>query len=145
MAWIAVGPSLLSVAFGAVTIALLGWIWASALVARRVGGGDALQLVATREGISSPLWSLRWDRVQSISIGESPAGGRRALFIDPIQPADVQLPPSRILRLNRLLSRWTEDGRITILEGNIDRPIEQLMLDLERQARRELTLSRASD
>jgi hypothetical protein len=135
LAWTVVRPSVASVAFGIVTIGLLAWIWAFVFAMRRC---VAPRLVVTREAISSPQGTLRWDRVQSLSIGTTPAGSLRALFIEPIQPSDVQLPPSRILRLNRLFSEWAEGGRLTVLEANLDRPVEQLMLDLEPQAGREL-------
>ena len=138
--WIIVSHSLLSITWGSAMIALLGWIWATTFVARRLGRGSAPQLVVTREAISSPAWSLRWDRVQSISIGRTADGSHRALFIEPIRPSDVQVPASSILRVNRLLAQVAGNGRIAILEVNIDCPVEQLMLDLERRAGRELSV-----
>lgn len=138
IAWIAASPSWMSIVWGGVLIVLLAWIWATMLVAKRLGGGVPHQLVVTRQAISSPFWSLRWDRVRGVWIGHTPAGSLRALFIEPLQASDVELPSSRLLRLNRMLSERGHSAALTILEANIDRSVEQLMLDLERQTKREL-------
>jgi hypothetical protein len=39
-----------------------------------------------------------------------------------------------------MLAERTDNGAITILDANVDRPVEQLLLDLERQAGRGLTV-----
>ena len=139
--WVFADPSILSGGFALLTIAVVGWSWLLMFAVRRLAVKGRLRVVATREAVSSPLWTLRWDRVSAVSIGA--VGGNRALFIEPIRASDVQPGPSRIIRLNRQMSQLFENGRITILEANIDRPVEQLALDLERQAGRELTVSNA--
>jgi hypothetical protein len=137
--WIALRPSWQSIIVGGGLIVLLAWQRVTMLVTRRVSGNAPAQLVVTSELIGSPpVWSLRWDRVRSISIGETPAGCNRALFIEAFEPSDIELPKSRVFALNRAFSGRQNTAVITILERHIDRPVEQLMVDLERASGREL-------
>src|SRR5207342_2232572 len=100
---------------------------------RRVVGDSPPELTVTRERISGPGWSLRWDPVKCVYLGETPAGALRALFIEAFDPADIELSNSRMFRLNRMLSGPSK-AVIAIVEKTVDRPVEQLMLDLERIA-----------
>jgi len=136
--WIALRPSWSSIIVGGGLIVLLVWQRVTMLGARRLTGNAPVQLVVTPELISGPpIWSLRWDRVRSITIGETPAGSLRALFIEAFEPSDIELANSRIFTLNRAFS-GRQGAVITILERTIDRPVEQLMIDLERISSREL-------
>jgi hypothetical protein len=72
------------------------------LVTKRMAAGAPYQSVVTRERISSPWSSVRWDRVRGLWIGRTHSQTELllALFIEPLQASDVELPPSRVLRLN---------------------------------------------
>jgi hypothetical protein len=94
----------LSIVSGGVLIALAVWVWVTMLVTKRMAAGAPYQLVVTRERVSSPWWEPAMGPRAGLWIGRahSQTGSLRALFIEPLQASDVELPPSRVLRVNRM-------------------------------------------
>jgi hypothetical protein len=136
--WIAVSPSWESAIYGGFTIAAFAWVWGTHFAARRARGNAPVQIVATKQGLSSPWWSLDWSRVHRIWIAPTAAGELHALNIEPIQPADITRTPSKTLRFNARVSELMNMSTIQILQDNVDRPLEELAADFERMARRPL-------
>jgi hypothetical protein len=136
--WIVVSRSWSAIIYGGFAIVAFTWVWLSRLSARRARHGAPLAIVATSEGISSPLWSLDWSRVSRIWIGDT-SGGLPALNIEPMRREDVELKTrSRALRLNARLGEAMNMPALQILQANVDRPLEELARDFERLARRAL-------
>jgi hypothetical protein len=128
----ATDPSSTNALYGGLAILFLAVIWAVLLLGR----GGRQELVATHTGISSPKFSLDWDRVAELRIGplSGLAGGHLALWIEPREPSDIHWAESKVLeRLG-----MTRAASIRIPAQNVDRPLEQLVAQLETQAGRPL-------
>src|SRR5688572_29928780 len=136
--WIALSPSRATIIYGGFMIAALAWVWATRLAARRARGNAPLEIMATREGISSPLWSIAWNRVDRIWIGPTAWGRLQALHIEPMRPADVDWSRSKAMRFNARVSDAMKMAPIQIPQENADRPLQELAVDLQRVARRPL-------
>jgi hypothetical protein len=125
----------------AATIGLFAWIWATIVAARRARGSAVNAVVLTTEGISSPLFTLEWERVARAWIGStSPeTRGMRALFVEPVRPSDVRMASSGVLAANRWLEARTRRGRLQFLQSSVDLPLEELLDEMEQRAGRRLT------
>ena len=136
--WIVVSPSWASIIYGGFTIAAFGWVWGTRLAARRARGNAPVQIVATSQGLSSPFWSLDWNRVNRIWISPTASGKLQALNIEPIQPGDVTWTRSKTLRFNARIGHAMNMPPLQIFQANVDRPLEELASDFQRLARRKL-------
>jgi hypothetical protein len=136
--WNGLAPSIPSVVDGGGGVAIFAVIWWIRLAAHRARGNAPLQIVATREGLASPIWRLPWNRISRIWIGPTTSGALQALHIEPISPEDVQWPRSRALRFNAWIGGAMHMSEIQILEVSVDRPLEEIAADLARIAGRPL-------
>ncbi len=136
--WMVLAPSLRSVFFGILGLGSFVGVWATVMAARRTRGAAPLEIVATSEGLRSPIWELDWDRVDRMWIGPSPSGRIRVLNIEPLQPGDIRRPRSATLRFNALAANAMNMPAIQIPQANVDRPLEELANQLEEKAARPL-------
>jgi hypothetical protein len=136
VAWIVAAPGWESILIGGTGVVALAWSGVLVHVSRRLRGGGPRAIVATREGVSSPAWKITWDRVDRVVIRQSQAGP--ALVIEPLRPDDVELSPSRILGLNRRLNAATRSPQIMLPQRVLDRPLGDLVAQLEELAGRPL-------
>jgi hypothetical protein len=134
--WISVSPSWKSIVYGGGMIGAFAWVWATRLVVRRVGRTAPLQIVATSHGLSSPFWSIDWDRVARMWIGPTKAGRLMALNIEPMRAEDVNWIQSKTLRLNARVGDAMNMPAIQILQINVDRPLDELDAQLRSIAGR---------
>ncbi len=88
------------------------------------------------------MWSLDWDRVSAMWIGNT-LSGQRAILIEPIRPSDIRGPESKALAVSKTVSRafsalFTPKApeQVMLLQANVDRPLEQLLSELEAKAGR---------
>jgi hypothetical protein len=137
--WMMVSPSWSSIVYGGFSILAFALVWWTRVSARRARRGAPVAIIATSEGISSPLWSLDWSRISRIWIGTTRASGVPALNIEPMRQEDVKLKArSHALRLNARLGEAMNVPPLQIFQANVDRPLEELAGDFERLARRPL-------
>ena len=138
--WIALEPSWNSYIFGGVWLGVSIWFFATLYAIRRASRGKPMQIVATAQGLRSPVWELDWDRVDRIRIGYLTSGGGRvkALFIEPHRGEDVRRPGSDGLWFNSLLSNPFGTHELRILEANVDMPLVVIAAEFERLAGRSL-------
>jgi hypothetical protein len=136
--WIVLSPSWPSILYGGLMIASLVWVWATRVAARRARGDQPPQIIATRTGISSPVWAITWDRVSRVWIGPIAGGGIQALHIETFRPEDVRWAKSKTVRLNARASRSARMAPIQIPQVNVDRPLSAIAADFERLAGRAL-------
>lgn len=136
--WIVRSHSGVSIVEGGLGIGILIWGWGTLLAARRARGGAPLQIVATREGISTPLWSINWDQVKRIWIGPMPSRLLRGLHIEPKRPTDIVWASARVLKFNTRLGDAMKMAPIQIPQTGFDRPLEEILRDLEGIAGRPL-------
>lgn len=140
-------PSGQSIVIGGFAIVAFGWVWLSRLADRRARGGAALEIVATSQGLTSPLWSIDWDRVAGMWIGPSAvgawSGGKaahklQALHIEPMRPEDLHMVDSKTLRLNARVGDAMRLSSTQILQVNVDRPLAELESQLRSISGRSL-------
>ena len=88
--WMAVEPSWEAFLVGGLLIGCLAWVWGLKFTLRERRAGAA-QLTLTNESLTSPAFTLSWDRIESVRIGytHAQAGHLRALYIEPFRAADV--------------------------------------------------------
>jgi hypothetical protein len=72
----------------------------------------------TDEGISSPTFSLSWDRIQRVWIGP-----RGVLNIEPIEASDIRWRRSRLFR----------PRAIRIPAARVSWPLEELVAEIEQR------------
>lgn len=142
IAWMALDPEWEAFVYGPLLLASLALVWTTVAVAQRVRGGAPLEIVATDDGLRSPLWELDWDGVERIWIGRIRLGSPRALNIVPRRPDDVRLPPSTVLRANFALSGAMRLPAIQILQVSVDVPLDELAVRFEEKAGRPLLAGR---
>jgi hypothetical protein len=110
-----------------------GWIM------RRASGGTEPQLTATDTALSSHRWTIDWDKVTSVSIGQMPYVGGRSLCIETFRREDLRLlKPSKIMSALIWLSSLFKQPEIQLSETYFDRPLERVIEDLSRKAGRPL-------
>jgi hypothetical protein len=126
LTWISLSPSWPSIVYGGGMVGALAWVWATRLAVQRVSGAGPLQIVATSHGLSSPFWSIDWDRVARMWIGPTKAGRLMALNIEPMRANDVNWIQSKTLRLNARVGDAMNMPAIQILQVNVDRPLAEL-------------------
>lgn len=143
--WMVLAPSWEAFLYGTLMIGSLAWVWGTRLAARRTRGTASMQIVATKEGLRSPLWELDWGRVDRMWIGRTESGRLKALNIEPLQPADIRRPPSRALRLNAVAGSAMKIPAIQILQANVDLPLEELAARFEEKAGRPLLVQPEGD
>ena len=137
--WIVRSHSMVSIVEGGLGLGILIWGWGTLVAARRARGGAPLQIVATREGISTPLWSITWDQVERIWIGPMPLSRLlRGLHIKPKRPTDIVWASGRVLAFNTRLGDAMKMAPIQIPQTGFNRPLEEILRDLERIAGRPL-------
>jgi hypothetical protein len=136
--WNVLATSVPSIVDGGGGVAIFAVIWWIRFAAHRARGNAPLQIVATREGLGSPIWKLGWDRINRIWIGPTASGALQALHIEPVRPEDVQWPRSRALRFNAWIGGAMHMSEIQILQISVDRPLEEIASDLARIAGRPL-------
>lgn len=129
------------ITLAAMTVGVFVWINVSFATAIRARRGAANQLALTAEGLRSPLFSLDWEMINHVWIGETSAqtGSLRALFIEPSQPSDIRWVQSRMIGANRWISEKVGHGQLQVLQMSIEMPLEQLVSEMERRAGRRLT------
>jgi hypothetical protein len=139
-AWIAATLSWQSIVFGGGGIVALVGVWGLMRDVRKARGGAPAQIVATEKGISSPMWSISWDRVARVWIGRSgqQTGNIRVLNIEPFDLSDIERPRSFFYSANLALGRLMGIPPIQIPQMNVDRPLETLLSQLEEKARGKL-------
>jgi hypothetical protein len=140
--WIALAPSWQAFVYGGFLLVSLGAVWLNIWAARGIRRGAPTEIVATRIGLSSATWSLDWDRVSAMWIGSTP-NGQRAILIEPYRPADIRRPGSTTLAISATINRAfaalltpKAPETITLLQANVDRPLEQLLGELEAKSGR---------
>jgi len=141
--WIALVPGWRSIVNGGLLLVALFSVWSGILGARRVRRGRAREIRVTKTGLSSSTWNLDWNRVAAMWIGRTQVGSR-AILIEPLQPGDVRWTASKTMSVGRLTGRAlgaalpgsATASPIALLEANVDRPLEQLLAELEAQAGR---------
>ena len=118
-----------------VGIVLLGWLLAIMAIAQRAGADGPPRIVFTSEGIVATLWTLRWEDVSAVSIGER--GKQRWLAVMPNRVSAIATT-SRFIALNLRLSGRRGRAPIRIPESIADRPLEELIAEMESAAGRSL-------
>jgi hypothetical protein len=132
LVWMALDWSWLAAVLG------VGWtlsiilVWGIVLTNRRVLNGRPVQIVADTEGVRTAMWSVRWDRVDRMWIGAT--GATRTLNISVADRRSVERPRSVFYSLDAWLNRVFGLPAIKIPEMNIDRPLEDLLAQLEAKA-----------
>jgi hypothetical protein len=123
-----------SVLIGAAVTALGLWIWLTVLSTHNVG--RSVEIVATDQGISSPLWSISWDAVARVYVRHTRYGP--LLSIETRRPQDLRLKGNRVLEFNAFLSRLIRSPAISLPLQSLDRPVDELLGELELRAGRPL-------
>jgi len=126
-------PSFETITIGSFLIGSLGWVWSLILSTRRAARGASLDILATREGLSSSLWSLEWSRVDRIDQVTDPDGRLVELWIEPIRPDDVRWA-TRVLHWNDRVNHRFGHPSIKIMQKLVDRPLPEILVDLQRLA-----------
>jgi hypothetical protein len=132
LAWMALDWSLMSAALGIGGLLSFGLIWGLGATNRRVLGGRPMEIVADADGIRTPMWSVRWDRIDRMWIGTTAT--MRTLNIDVADRTSVTRPRSLFYSLAAFIDRLFRLPAIRIPEMNIDRPLDDLLVQLERKA-----------
>jgi hypothetical protein len=130
VAWIVLVPGVESVVVGGMGLVCFGFVAALHIATRRSLRGKPWRIVADSGGIATPSWSVPWNRVSRMGIG-----GRvpyRKLVVEPTGEDSLVLPDSALLHFDVRLSRrlhWSSSPGI--YELSIDRPVEELLAQLE--------------
>jgi hypothetical protein len=127
--WLAVDWSWFIAVLGVGWILSMTLVWAIVLTNRRVLNGGPMQLVADSEGVRTEHWSIRWDRVDRMWI--SAVAGTRTLNISVTDRRFVKRPRSAVYSLAAWVDQLFGFPAIRIMEMNIDRPLEDLLAQLE--------------
>ena len=109
-----------------------GWL------VRRMNGNVAPHLTVTEKALSWPArWTLDWNRVTSVSIGQHAFG--RSLRIETFRPDDVRfLRPSKMMSFLTWINSVFGQPTVQVSETALDRPLESVIEDLSKKAGRPL-------
>ena len=142
LAALAVAELVLAFSWGNALIAgvlllIFGFIWARWLVLGH-RYASRTELVVTRAGLSSQLWSVGWQDVERARMQYIPASKTRLLRLDlrcrPTLEPGLSLP----VRLVMFPDRFVRKPSIRIQEINVDTRLEELLAELEARAGRPL-------
>jgi hypothetical protein len=139
--WIAADPATPAFLYGSAITVCLIWILITRRAIRRYAAGTPTEITVTREGLSAPLWSLPWDRVDHAWIASAAGGKLSTLNVEPRQPDDIQRTPlPRLLKVNVFLGQAMNMSAIQIPQTSVDMPLAELLAVFEAKAGRSLSL-----